>query len=217
MKLFEKRRFCVLCRKYVRDSRMRYKHEGIGMCEDCHGKLTQFRENSFEGPGNIRAVFAAFLYEGAMRDGVKSLKFSGQTLYGELFGEIIAEKIADVEVLRSCDMIIPVPLHMNRLAERGYNQSEILAEKTSEVLGVPMVTDVLFRVRDTKRQSSLKGLDRVENVKEAFFAHSESVKGKKIILVDDICTMGETLKACESALKKAGADEVYAVTLCINP
>ena len=75
---------------------------------------------------------------------------------------------------------------------------------------------MLFRIKDTKRQSSLRGLARIENVRDAFVAH-DSVKGKKIILIDDICTMGETLKACEVALSRAGAGEVYAITLCISP
>ena len=128
----------------------------------------------------------------------------------------MGEKLKDIAMLKSCDMIIPVPLHPNRLRERGYNQSEILAERLSLILDVPMMTDVMFRIRDTRRQSSLKGLDRVENVRDAFYAHPDCVRDKRIILVDDICTMGETLKACEKALKIAGVKDVYGVTLCIN-
>lgn len=216
MIFFEKRCFCVLCKTYKSASHMQMVYGEIGICSHCLEQLPVLRDNCFEGPGNIKAVFATFLYDGAVKEAVKEYKFSGQRLYGELFGSIMAEKLSSVEALKACDYIIPVPLHPKRLEERGYNQSEILAKAISEKSGIPMVTDALFRVKETQRQSSLKGLARIENVRNAFFAHSETVRDKKIILVDDICTMGETLKACESALKDGGAGDIFAATLCIS-
>ncbi len=79
-----------------------------------------------------------------------------------------------------------------------------------------MLSDVLFRIRETKRQSTLKGLERIENVRNAFWAHPEAVRNKRIILVDDIYTMGETAGSCAQALKAAGAADVAVITLCIT-
>lgn len=217
MMFFEKRHFCVLCGAYKGASQMQMIHNEIGICSHCLGKLPILRDNCFEGSGNIKAVFSLFMYDGAVKEAVKQYKFSGQRLYGELFGSIMAEKLSSVETLKDCDCIIPVPLHPKRLEERGYNQSEILAKTISEKLEIPMITDALFRIKETQRQSALKGLARIENVKNAFFAYGEAVKDKRIILVDDICTMGETLKACEAALKTGGAEDVFATTLCISP
>lgn len=216
MMFFDRKHFCVLCRKYKSAKTMSYVAGGVGMCKACEEKLYQFSDNSFEAPGKIKAVFSAYLYEGALREAVKSLKFSGQEQFGVLFGKILAEKLGKIEVLKRCDIIIPVPLYPSRQAERGYNQSEIIANVIASSFEIPMVTDVLFRIRDTKKQSTLKGLERMENVKDAFVAHS-SVKDKKIILVDDICTMGATLKACEEALRIEGSGDVYAITLCVSP
>lgn len=216
MMFFEKRRFCVLCKAYKGASHMQMVHDEIGICSHCLSKLPLLKDNCFEGPGNIKAVFSAFLYEDAVKEAVREYKFSGQRLYGELFGRIMAEKLSSIEVLKACDCIIPVPLHQKRIEERGYNQSEILARVISEKLGIPMINDALFRVKETQRQSTLKGIARIENVKNAFFAYSEVVKDKRILLVDDICTLGETLKACEAALKIGGAGDVFAATLCIT-
>lgn len=217
MIIFGKRYYCALCRKYKPAKAMEYIAGGVGMCRRCAERTYQFKDNSFAAPGNIKAIFSGFLYKGEIREAVKAFKFAGQTQFGVMLGSMLADKLSGVQMLKECDIVVPVPLHPNRQKERGYNQSEILAEEIAKGLGVPMLNDVLFRIKDTKRQSSLKGLARIENVKDAFAAHNESVNGKKIIIVDDICTMGETLKACERALTTAGARDVYAVTLCISP
>lgn len=216
MILWRRRCYCALCNTYAPENKMVYRAESVGMCERCYKKLRKFTDNCFEGPGDIKAVFSEFLYEGAIKESVKSFKFSGQRQFGVLFGRILGEKFKDNIALKDCNMIVPVPLHPNRQMERGYNQAEILAEEISHIMGVPIANDVLFRIKDTKRQSTLKGLARIENVRDAFYAHPDSVRDKKIILVDDICTMGETLKACANALKIAGVKEVYAITLCMS-
>jgi ComF family protein len=151
-----------------------------------------------------------------MAEAVKKYKFSGQWLYGELFGKMIHQELKNIPELWEYDCIIPVPLHANRLKERGYNQSEIMGRILSELSGLSMIDDGIFRIRETKRQSSLVGLERRTNVKGAFFAAESAVLGKRIILVDDICTMGETLRACGDALLSAGAREVVGITLCVS-
>ena len=214
--LFVKRYFCILCGRHHSENKIIVNHKSIGVCSKCYEKLITTKDKSFDGGEGIKAVFSPYAYGGAMATAVKAYKFSGQWLYGELFGKMIYRELNDISHLWEYDIIIPVPLHENRLRERGYNQSEIIAKMISEFSGVPMVNDGIFRIRDTKRQSSLVGLERRTNVKGAFFAAENAVSGKRIILVDDICTMGETLRACADALLSSGAAEVIAITLCVS-
>lgn len=213
---FEKKRFCVLCGVYHPSQRMKIVHEEIGVCNNCYHGLMTTKDKNFDGGTGIKAVFSPFTYSGNMAEAVKTYKFNGMTLYGKLFGKMIYEELKSISYIWDFDFIVPVPLHGNRLLERGYNQSEIMAKMLSELSGTKFLGDVLFRVRDTKKQSSLAGLERRENVRGAFYAHPGSVSGKRVIVVDDICTMGETVRACGDALLKAGAIEVIAVTLCVS-
>ncbi len=216
MIFFKSKCFCVLCKHYKTRDKMNITHKAIGVCNSCRLNLLTSKDKSFDGKDNVKIVLSPYIYSGAIRDAVKDYKFSGQRMYGELFGKMLCAELSDYAWLGDYDLIIPVPLHEKRVMDRGYNQSEILAGVLSEHFKIPLLTDVLFRVRETVRQSSLKGTARTENVRGAFWAHPESVKGKRIILIDDIYTMGETVKACAAALRDAGADEVAAVTLCIT-
>jgi len=211
---FDRKYFCVCCKTYHNENRMRFSHKEIGICEDCYNKIKTTKDKCFDGGEEIKAVFSPYLYAGEIADAVKEFKFSGHWLFGELFGEIIYRELKGISHIWDYDCLIPVPLHENRFMERGYNQSEIIARKISELSNLPMINDGLFRIRETKRQSSLVGLERRTNVKGAFHAAESAVFNKRIILVDDICTMGETLRACADALHLAGAKEVIAITLC---
>lgn len=213
---FEKKCCCILCENYHYSGKMHTVYDEIGVCSKCYQKLSTTKEQNFDGGEGIKAVFSPFFYEGSIKDAVKKYKFSGQRLYGKLFGKMMFEKLKEISYIWDFDVLIPVPLHELRLLERGYNQSEIMADEISKFSKVKTVTDALFRIRETKRQSTLKGLSRRENVKGAFYAYPEVVAGKRIILVDDICTMGETLRACADALNTAGAKEIIAITLCVS-
>lgn len=216
MMFFTRRYPCILCGKYHPKDENKSIYKRIGICNKCYEKLKTTKEKCFDGGEGVKAVFSPYIYDGAIADAVKEYKFSGQWLFGGLFGTMIYNELENIPYIWEFDYLIPVPLHETRLRERGYNQSEIIAEKISKLSGVPMINDGIFRIRETKRQSSLTGLERRTNVKGAFFAAESAVSGKRIVLVDDICTMGETLRACSDALLKAGAKEVIAITLCVS-
>ncbi len=213
---FERKCFCIACKKHKSIDEMPFTHNEIGICDNCYQKLKTTKDKSFDGGEGVKAVFSPYIYEGDIAKAVKDFKFSGQWLLGELFGKMMYNELKSISYIWEYDCLIPVPLHEKRLKERGYNQSEIIARKLSDLSRLPTINDGIFRIRETKRQSSLTGMERRTNVKGAFFAVESVVSGKKIVLVDDICTMGETVRACADALLKAGAREVIAITLCVS-
>lgn len=110
------------------------------------------------------------------------------------------------------DVVVPVPLHAGRLAERGYNQAALLARPVARVIGAPLACRALVRVRATERQASLDREARLANVVDAFACRGD-VRGRRVLLVDDVTTTGATLNACRSALAVAGARDVVALVL----
>ncbi|MGE5224806.1 MAG: ComF family protein [Omnitrophica WOR_2 bacterium] len=111
------------------------------------------------------------------------------------------------------DVVVPVPLGVARLAERGYNQAALLARPVSLGMGLSYSSKALFRIRETRSQVELKASERKSNVKGAFQARSELVDGKHVLVIDDVATTGSTLGECARALLEAGAAQVVGFTL----
>ena len=130
-------------------------------------------------------------------------------------GETLARALVKMldNVTWEIDLITPVPLGLARLAERGYNQSSLLARPVSLALDVPYRPQILSRARETRSQVGLTATERRLNVSGAFVAHPDWVKGRSILVVDDVTTSGSTLDACAEALFTAGARQVYGLTL----
>ena len=114
--------------------------------------------------------------------------------------------------LEACDVVLPVPLGLQRLRQRGYNQAQLLASALARKTGIPAAARLLTKPAETPTQSTLSRGSRSANVRDAFRA-SPGADGKSILLVDDICTTGETLRACARELLAAGAARVCAVTV----
>jgi len=107
-----------------------------------------------------------------------------------------------------------VPLHAKRFRERGYNQSELLAQQLSLLTGVPVLDNAVTRVIDNKPQARTSSIEeRRRNVENIFECGNRSVDGKEVVIIDDVCTSGATLEACAKTLIKAGAKRTYGFTL----
>ncbi|MFL7794769.1 MAG: ComF family protein [Anaerolineae bacterium] len=115
--------------------------------------------------------------------------------------------------LMAADVIVPVPLHADRLRERGYNQAALLARELARQADLAIDEQVLVRKRATAPQVKLDANQRKENMRDAFCCPDDSLAGKRILLIDDVCTTGATLEACAAALLESGAHSVQALTL----
>ena len=111
------------------------------------------------------------------------------------------------------DVIVPVPLHTARLRERGYNQASLLAHEMACRVGLTLNEQTLVRRRATASQVKLDARQRKENVRDAFRCSDDTLAGKQVLLIDDVCTTGATLAACAVALHEGGARSVQALTL----
>lgn len=113
----------------------------------------------------------------------------------------------------SWDAVVPVPLHPRRLRWRGFNQSQELARAAARRIGAELLHRALERTRETIPQTELSGSERKENIKDAFYAESGQIAGKRLLLVDDVLTTGATLEECARTLKRAGAASVDVLVL----
>ena len=162
-------------------------------------------------PPQIDGVRAAAYFDGTLREAIHCFKYSNlQDLaipLGRLMGDYWEKRSLPAEI------IVPVPLHPDRLRERGYNQATLLARELGKSIGLPVAENSLARVRATRPQIELGAQERKENVCDAFRCSNAELKEKRILLIDDVCTTGATLEACSIALRRVGARSVWAFTL----
>lgn len=184
---------------------MPFAHE-VGEAGECMACL--------HSPPPYDAARAVFRYEGGSRRLVTGYKYYDRTLATPMFARWLA-RAAGAQLGRT-DVIVPVPLHRWRLLRRRYNQSALLARELGRVTGIPFHADALRRTRHTAQQAGLTREERLENVRDAFAVPAkrlQHIDGKSVMLVDDVLTTGATLHACTGALRAAGAEAVYVVTL----
>lgn len=159
---------------------------------------------------SFAAVASTGIHDGRLRDAVHGLKYNTPAM-GLPLGERLAAALQQLNW--SFDLIIPVPLHISRLRERGYNQSQTLCEAVAQQTGIAHHPHALLRYRDTGHQVGLNREERQTNVAEAFQAQGELVAQKRLLLIDDVRTTGATMSACAQAALLAGAAAVYGLTV----
>ncbi|KAF0815450.1 Orotate phosphoribosyltransferase [Andreprevotia sp. IGB-42] len=160
-------------------------------------------------PPAFDASFAALSYAGVARQLIPAAKFGGRWHVLPLLADVLLHRLP---VSPAVDAIVPLPLHPNRLKERGYNQATEIAVPLARAFHLPLRHDLLLRNRDTEHQARLTLAARQKNLRGAFTARPDA-GGLRIALVDDVMTSGASLDAAARALKKAGAAHVEAWVL----
>ncbi|MFQ5465908.1 MAG: double zinc ribbon domain-containing protein [Thermodesulfobacteriota bacterium] len=156
---------------------------------------------------------SAYRFAPPVLDAVHRLKYNGQTNLAPSMAALAVGAIADPVAAVAYDVVMPVPLHVTRLRERGFNPSLLLARVVAGRLGVPIDYDTLQRTRMTGPQVGLPSAERRRNVKGAFeVATPGAVEGRSVLLVDDVYTTGSTVAECSRALAASGAS-VHVLTL----
>ena len=190
---------------------------GKYICENCYEELKKY-----ELENNEKEKFFLYKYEEEIREMLIKYKFNAKGYLCNLFSNCILNNKNTCKFINNYDLIIPVPLHRKRKNERGYNQSELIARKVVNQLqnkssnkpSIKLDTKSLRKIKNTKPQSTLKLPDRIKSVKGAYkVKNPEVIKGKKVLIFDDIYTMGNTYNECKKVLIEAGAEEVGIFTI----
>jgi len=157
-------------------------------------------------------------FEAPLSDAIHMLKYSDARSVSRKLGLLMAGRIGPGSIYSQAELVLAVPLHGARKRERGYNQAQLLAEQLGKELGVPAPKGVVLRARHTKSQTTMNKEQRRKNVEGIFAVRKpEEIKGKAIILVDDVLTTGATIGSCGHALLAAGAAKVLAMTAAAAP
>lgn len=173
------------------------------LCIDCLDKHPPFE-----------TARAPLVYDDASRDLILRFKHGDKTELVPAFVPWLRQ--AGREMLAEADMILPVPLHRRRLLKRRYNQAALIGLALGKETGKPCYPAALSRTRATPPQGHMAAGERHKNVREAFIVHDkykDRIKGKTIILVDDVFTTGATVKECTKTLLKGGAAKVHVLTI----
>lgn len=156
-----------------------------------------------------------FEYRGAARSLLHDFKFKGRPELARTLGELAAKTLQNAPF--TPDLVVPVPLHSLRFYRRGYNQAGLFAEVTAKALNVKYCS-ILRRTKRTQKQSGLNREERRHNLIGAFQVRSpEIIRGKRILLVDDVFTTGATLTAAAKTLLAAGSGEIFVLTAARTP
>jgi ComF family protein len=167
---------------------------------------------AIEPPADPGGPVSFAAYGGPLAVALRRLKYENRPDLGAPLGHLARRAAREAGL--TADLVVPVPLHPTRLAERGYNQAALLAAEVAVELRAPLAARALTRLRPTAPQARLDRKDRLGNMIDAFRARRPSaIQGRRVVLVDDVATTGATLAACESALYAAGARSVTAVVV----
>jgi ComF family protein len=181
----------------------------LDLCRDCESDLPPARPAILPDQGPLRLSFAPYGYEPPLDHLVHALKYRGQLAVARVLGNLLGAEVESLGLQHDVDVLVPVPLHAARHAERGCNQSYEIARWAGRRLHRPIDARLVQRRRDTRPQVGLGSAERRTNLAGAFVSISP-VRRLRVALVDDVTTTGTTLQELGTALLEAGASSVVA-------
>lgn len=181
-------------------------------CDACYRHLP-FSMGKSEPPPNISQIYACCLYTRRVRKAVHMLKFSGLIYPADTFALMMSRMLENVDA----DVLIPVPSGRRSVRKRGFSTAKLLTKRISIRLGIPMVNAV-NAYSDKEEQKTLSVKARYENAKRSFYLTPRNdVRGKRVLLIDDVSTTGSTLAAIAGLLREAGAVDISAAVFAKTP
>jgi ComF family protein len=181
---------------------------GIGytedICPDCRSNRYHFDR-----------AWAGYIYEGTVREIIHNFKYKNKIKLGKYLSQLVIGFAQEYRLpINGCDYVIPVPLSPAKLREREFNQAQILASAIADYFDVELLSDGLRRIRNCASQTELDRRRRWKNVKGTFaLKNAQAVRGKTILLIDDVLTTGATASEAAKTLKCAGASSVFVLTV----
>ena len=180
--------------------------------------LYQETRGKFLAEGCINDLISCYVFEreGPFQHIAHALKYQEYKSFGVELGKQIGGLLRDWNV--ETDIIVPVPLHRIKYRERGYNQSEFIAQGIASIIGKPITVDAIRRTRHTQTQTKLNLEERYKNMKDAFEtlpSAAEKFYGKTCLLVDDVITSGATTNSCAREILAAGAKSIIAASAAL--
>jgi ComF family protein len=226
---------CPICQAFLEREKIGEMGRELPLCEGCSSSFIQItsplcpvcgrpfaagteRDHVCEDCLRRRPFFekarAPYLYEGSLLTAIHEFKYAEKTYLARPLGLLLSSFAKTWLHGHRKLLVMPVPLHPKRLRERGFNQSLLLADRVAETLDADLDFSSLKRIRYTKPQTGLGSKERKRNVRKAFGVSSrEAVKGREVLLVDDVATTGSTLNECARTLKRAGCRQVFCLVL----
>jgi len=226
---------CPICHAFLWGKKARNDLEELPLCQSCFDSFREIAsplcpicgrpftpgieedhvcENCLRKRPSFDKAAAPYLYEGDLMTAIHEFKYGGKSYMVSALGPLLAAFASDWLKERDDLILMPIPLHPKRLRERGFNQSLLLARHVASRLDAKLDSLTLRRTRYTKPQTGLKSGERRRNVRRAFEVRNQkALRGKAIVLVDDVATTGSTLNECARVLKRAGCKEVYGLVL----
>jgi ComF family protein len=212
-------RFCPSCK-----NKLSTKEKVV--CDSCFSnikradseRLAHEFERKFFSEKIICGFISLFVFEKdkELQQIIHELKYNGKFSIGTFLGKEAARQSKQQLNDWHIDFIVPVPLHHLKRAERGYNQSDFIGMGIKSELQIPLKTNAIRRIRFTETQTSMNLAERKENMQGAFkITKSKILKGKNILLIDDVITTGATITECGKVLKEIGANNIYAASVAI--
>ncbi len=195
-------------------------YEGKGTCKICGAPVATEAafdfvcDNCKESKPKYEFARSAVIYDVGMRALILGFKFKRQTWLKNDLVDILEGCIRAKFDYSAIDVVVPVPLHEVRLKERGFNQSSLIAEELASRINRRFDDTSLVRARNTEHQTRVNGAERAKNVADAFdVCDSSMIRGRTVLLIDDVMTTGATLNDCARALCKADAERVWCATI----
>ncbi|NLY21399.1 MAG: ComF family protein [Tissierellia bacterium] len=184
------------------------------ICSSCRSCIEYVENNNTNRVKYIDEMYSVAYYNGLLRELIHKYKYEKASYLSNFFGELLVEFLLEKQIISRIDEIYYVPTYKSVEANRAYNQCRLIANYLGEVLDVKVDDGNLYKSGNTYDQIDLSGKERRENLKDVFSVKDKHlIKGKNILLIDDIITTGTTLERCGETLKKSGCSEIIGLSI----